>query len=154
MFMVEPAPRASSQKFMFGFEPSYRPPARLFGISELTAFGALEGCEFIARFGPWLLSTALTNIADVSITGPYHFLKTAGPARLSLSDHGLTFATNGTRGVYLQFHQPVPGIDPLGAIRHPNLTVTVRDCTALVRALRPLAGSPGPVEDEPGRIVG
>jgi hypothetical protein len=152
--MVEPAPRPSARKFLFDFEPSYRLPARLFGISELNAFVELEGAEITARFGPWRLSTDLDNVAEVSITGPYHFLKTAGPARLSLSDSGLTFATNGSRGVYLQFHRPVPGIDPLGVIHHPNLTVTVRDCTALLRALRPLAGSPAPAEDEPGRIVG
>ena len=51
--------------------------------------------RLIARFGPWQVQTALDNIADVSITGPYTFVKTAGPAHLSLADRGLTFATNG-----------------------------------------------------------
>jgi len=150
--MVQPVPRAPARKFPFDFEPSYRPLARLFGISELNAFVALEGDEIIARFGPWRLSTTTRNIAGVRVTGPYNYLKTAGPARLSLSDGGLTFATNASRGVCIEFHQPVRGIDPFGVIHHPNLTVTVRECSALLQALHPLAGSPAPAADEPGRI--
>lgn len=150
--MVQPVSRAPAQKFLFDIVLSYRPLARLFGITELSAFVAVEGEQVTARFGPWLLTTTHDNIADATITGPYNFLKTAGPARLSLSDHGLTFATNGDRGVFLRFHRPVPGIDPLGVIRHPNVTVTVRDCEALLLALRPLAGSPSPANGEPGRI--
>ena len=38
--------------------------------------------------------------------------KTAGP-RLAITDRGLTFATNGERGVRIDFRTPVPGLDPL-----------------------------------------
>ena len=69
------------------------------------------------------------------MTGPYSVLRTAGPARLSLGDRGLTFATNNRRGVCLRFRRPVPGIDPLGRIKHPNLTVTVLDCAGLLTAV-------------------
>jgi hypothetical protein len=61
-------------------------------------------------------------------------LKTAGPARLGITDRGLTFASNGDRGVCINFHSPVPGI---ARIRHPELTVTVLDVDALMKALTP-----------------
>jgi hypothetical protein len=32
-------------------------------------------------------------------------------------------------------HSPVPGIDPFGRIRHPELTVTVLDVDGLMKAL-------------------
>jgi hypothetical protein len=62
-------------------------------------------------------------------------LKTAGPARLAITDRGLTFASNGDRGVCITFHSPVTGIDPFGRIRHPELTVTVLDIEGLMEAL-------------------
>ena len=59
----------------------------------------------------------------------------AGPAHLSFADRGLTFATNDVAGVCFTFREPVTGIDPLGTVRHPGLTVTVaapQDLAALV----------------------
>lgn len=88
-----------------------------------------------ARFGPWRLLTPLDNIVDAHITGPYGVLKTVGPAHLSLVDAGLTFATNGERGVCVEFAEPAPAIEPLGKLRHPALTVTVADCGGLVEEL-------------------
>jgi hypothetical protein len=58
-------------------------------------------------------------------------VKTAGPAHVSLVDRGLTFASTGRRGVCIRFFEPVRGIEPLGVIRHPSLTVTVREPDAL-----------------------
>jgi hypothetical protein len=58
-----------------------------------------------------------------------------GPAHISLKDHGLTFATNGYRGLCMLFARPVTGIDPLGVIKHPGLTVTVSDPEALGAAI-------------------
>jgi len=121
--------------FRFRFDDRYRRPGKLFGISEDNAVVRLTAHRFIARFGPWLLATPLTNIVDASVTGPYRFFKTAGPARLSVADRGLTFASNGEEGVCLRFAESVPGMDPFGLIRHPNLTVTVADCAGLVAAL-------------------
>lgn len=89
-----------------------------------------------AIFGPWRVHTALSNIEHVELSGPYHFIKAAGPARLSFADHGLTFATNGERGVYVTFRRPIRGGEPTGRLRHPNLTLTVADCGALVEALQ------------------
>ena len=89
------------------------------------------------RFGPWSMDVARDNIADVAVTGPYQFVKTAGPARLSFADRGVTFATNGDRGVCIALRSPVPAIEPIGVLRHPGITVTVADCEGLAEALRP-----------------
>ena len=126
----------SGQRFGFRFTTPYRLAALPFGITESTTGVSIENGTVRAAFGPWRLHTTLANIAEVSITGPYAFVKTAGPAHLSLSDRGLTFATNGVRGVCLQFRELVGGIEPTGRLRHPSLTVTVADCEGLVAALR------------------
>jgi hypothetical protein len=89
-----------------------------------------------AHFGRWRVSTPLANITDVTVTGPYAFLKTAGSARLGITDRGLTFATNGDRGVCISFGTPVRGLDPLGILRHPELTVTVAEVDRLAELLR------------------
>jgi hypothetical protein len=89
------------ERFAFRFARTYRLPARAFGISPKTAFVDVGDGEFDAHFGPWRVSTPVANITDVAVTGPYAFLKTAGPARLAITDRGLTFATNGDRGVLI-----------------------------------------------------
>lgn len=76
------------------------------------------------------------NVVGGVVTGPYRFIKTAGPPHLSLADRGLTFATNGQRGACVHFGVPVRGIEPTGSIRHPSLTVTVADCDAMIEALQ------------------
>ena len=125
-----------STQYRFEFEDRYRLPARLFGVTESSASVTVTATEVDATFGPWAVRTPLANVASVSVTGPYAFLKTAGPAHLSLSDRGITFATNSRRGVCLEFRRPVPGIEPSGVLKHPNLTVTVQDCDALAEQLR------------------
>jgi hypothetical protein len=122
--------------FGFRFTRSYRVAALAFGVTPSTCIVTLGPDRLVARFGPWRATIELTNIVDVSLTGPYHFVKTAGPAHLSLADRGLTFATNGDQGVCVALRVPVPGIEPTGHLRHPNLTMTVADCDALVAALR------------------
>jgi hypothetical protein len=122
-------------RFSFRFDSSYRRLARLFGVSPERAWVDLGEAEFEARYGPWRVRTPVSNIADARVTGPYAFLKTAGPARLAITDRGLTFASNGDRGVCITFKSPVAGIEPCGRIRHPELTVTVLDVDGLVEAL-------------------
>jgi hypothetical protein len=93
--------------------------------------------ELEARFGRWRVRTPVGNVVSAEVTGPYSFLKTAGPPRLGITDRGLTFATNGDRGVCITFAVPVPGIAvrPFGRLRHPELTVTVLDVGGLIAAL-------------------
>jgi hypothetical protein len=123
------------QRFEFRFDPAYRRAARPFGITPGRAWVQIDDERLVARYGPWRLETPLSNIRSVEITGPYRFYRTAGPARLGVSDAGLTFASNGERGVLISFRKRVPAIDPLGVLRHPELTVTVADVDGLVRAL-------------------
>jgi hypothetical protein len=123
------------QRFDFHFAPAYRRAARPFGITPERAWVQIDDEHLIANYGPWRLRTSLANISRVAITGPYRFYRTAGPARLGVTDGGLTFASNGERGVLLSFRQRVPAIDPLRLFRHPELTVTVTDVHGLVSAL-------------------
>jgi hypothetical protein len=123
------------QTFPFRFDAAHRPAAALFGITDRTAVVTLGDHGLDARFGPWRVVTELTNVTGVAVTGPYGLLRTAGPARLSLGDLGLTFATNGERGLCIRFREPVPGLEPTGRLRHPGLTVTVADVEALGAAL-------------------
>jgi hypothetical protein len=84
------------------------------------------------RLGPWLVTTPLSNLASAEVVGPFSAMRGLG-VRLSLTDRGLTFGTTTEGGVCLRFHEPVRGIDPLGLIRHPGLTITVAE-PALVAA--------------------
>ena len=123
------------QRFDFRFAP---PTASR--RDRLASHPSAPGCSIddehlLATYGPWRVCRSLANISRVAITGPYRFYRTAGPARLGITDGGLTFASNGEQGVLLSFRKRVPAIDPLGLIRHPELTVTVADVHGLVSAL-------------------
>lgn len=132
---------SKSERFDFSFAPRYQRVARVFGITPSTAWVEVNDERFQARFGPWRVSTPLHNITDVAITGPYAFVKTAGPARLAITDRGLTFATNGEQGVLISFATPIRGLDPLGVLRHPELTVTVAETDRLAALLSELRAS-------------
>lgn len=127
---------SSVERFGFAFARSYRAPAALFGITPSTAWVEVGNGFLGARFGLWRLSTPLANVTDAAVTGPFALWKTAGPARLAITDRGLTFATNGERGVRISFRAPVGGLDPFGVIRHPELTVTVADVEGLAKRLQ------------------
>ncbi len=128
---AERPPEPGLVRFDFAFAEPYRLAALPFGVRPENAYVEVGERTLRAGFGRWLVQTPLTNITSVAITGPYRFVKTAGPARLGITDRGLTFATNGDRGVCMTFRQPVWGFDRLGLIRHPNFTVTVRDVDRL-----------------------
>ncbi|MGH8910328.1 MAG: hypothetical protein ACRD0K_28495 [Egibacteraceae bacterium] len=118
-------------RFEFSFSGRYRAVSLLFGVTPRTAYVDVSDERILARFGPWSVCTPLANVAGTQITGPYWALKTIGPARLSLADRGLTFATNTRRGLCICFRDPVSGIEPTGCLHHPALTVTVSDIDGL-----------------------
>jgi hypothetical protein len=128
----------SVETFNFRFASSYRLPGLLFGITPRTARVTISGGRLEIRFGLWLLQSELANIIDTEVTGPYQFLKTAGPAHLSLADSGITFATNSDRGLCIRFRASVPAMDPLGILRHSAATVTVDNIERLAARLLPL----------------
>lgn len=130
--------------YPFHFDPRYLRLSRVFGVTPRRAVVKLEAGQLVARFGPWRVRTPLTNVSAVEVTGPYSIFKTAGPARLAVTDRGLTFATNGDRGVCLSFRSPVRGIEPFGLLKHPTLTLTVLDVDGLAATLtRRIAGDHG-----------
>lgn len=121
--------------FDFDFDPEYRAMALLFGVTPARTGVEVAGGRFVARYGFWHVETDVANIAGTEISGPYRIWTTIGPAHLSLSDRGLTFASNRRRGLCIKFTEPVPGLEPTGRLRHPGLTVTVADVDGLARAL-------------------
>lgn len=124
-----------THRFRFAFVPPYRYAGAVFGITERTTLIEVDSERFRARFGPWHVDTPRANVASAEPAGPYAFLKTAGPARLGVTDRSLTFATNPQSGVLISFHEPVVGIDRFGLIKHPTLTVTPVDPAGLVEVL-------------------
>jgi hypothetical protein len=128
-------------RYSFAFADAYRAPARVFGTVPRNCWVELREHEMVARFGLWRLQTPYTNIATVEITGPYAFWKTAGPARLGVTDLGITFATNGERGVLITFRRRVRSGGPTFLLPHPEVTVTVADVEGLARELRARLGA-------------
>jgi hypothetical protein len=119
----------------FRFHPAFRLPAAAFGIRPDTTWIRAEDDLLEVRFGPWRVRTPLGNVVGATTTGSYAWPKVIGPPHLSLRDRGLTFATNPTAGVCISFDRPVPGMDPMGLLRHPTLTVTPEDAPALSELL-------------------
>jgi hypothetical protein len=123
------------REFAFDFDPSHQFASLPFGVTPATSFIRVDEDDLWVRFGLWSVRTSLANVIGYECSGPYTFAKTAGPARLSFADKGLTLATNHRSGVCLLFEQPIRGIDPLGLIRHPGLTLTPADRDGFVAAL-------------------
>ncbi|CAN5456745.1 hypothetical protein BH10ACT1_BH10ACT1_21330 [soil metagenome] len=145
---MAPSSTSDTQRFDFAIDGTYRLPAKLFGVHEGSAWVEVGDGSFEARFGPWQVRTPLSNVTGVEVSGPYGKARTIGPAHLSFVDRGLTFATNGDRGVCIQFQESVTGMDPLGLIRHPGLTVTVADTEGLVAALRGTGAARSDLEEQ------
>jgi len=115
----------------FAFSTAYRITGLPFGVTPRTAWADVAQGVLRIRFGAWRLHTEVANVIGVEESGDYAFLKTAGPAHLSLADRGITFATNGDRGLCLRFDDP-PRVElPVGHLRCPAATLTVADVTAL-----------------------
>jgi hypothetical protein len=122
-----------SRTFPFAWDPAYARAARPFGIGPERAGVSVDDASLEARYGRWRLRTPLSNITGVELTGPYSFVKTAGPPRLGITDFGLTFASNGERGVLISFARRVRVV---GFVPHGELTVTVADPEGLAGLLR------------------
>lgn len=129
--------------FTFRFHPLYRLLGAPFGITSRTTMVEVASDHLEVRFGPWFLRTPVANVAGCETTGPFSIHKTVGPARLSLADGGLTFATNPDAGLCVRFLEPVPAIDPLGLIRHRGVTLTVDRVVDLQEALTRRPPDPG-----------
>lgn len=121
--------------FDLAWAPAYRRASALFGVRPDNSGVDVDAEAVHARFGAWSLDIPRADIALVEITGPYRFIKTAGPAHLGLTDRGLTFASNGDRGVLMRFRRPLRSSGPVSFLTHPELTVTVADAEGLAAQL-------------------
>ena len=136
--------------FSFDFDDRMRPWARLFRVTPTNSSVTVGETDLDVRFGPWRLVTPWFNIVGASIDGPYRRWKVAGPARLSLADRGITFATTPRRGVCLVFRDPVSALDPFRIVRHPCATVTVADPERFVELVRQrVSGASRTLVDDP-----
>jgi len=111
----------------FAFDWAYRLPGLFFGVTPATSRVEVGAGELRVRYGPWRLRTPLDNVAGCQVTDGYSWLKTAGPARLSLADRGVSFVTCHGPGLCVTFNESVAAIDWVGRIRHPAATMTVED---------------------------
>jgi hypothetical protein len=115
----------------FAFSPAYRLAGLPFGVTPGNTWAEVTSGTLRVRFGPWRLYASVDNVAEVKDSFDYAFLKTAGPAHLSLADHGITFATNARHGLCLTFAEMVRVRMPVGHLRCSAATLTVADPDAL-----------------------
>ena len=127
------------EQFEFAFDSQFRPFLALIGVTSGTAHVTLTADKLVARFGPWTCETPIGNVRDVCRTGPYHWYKAIGP-RGSFVDRGLTFGTTIQGGVCVLLREPVPGLTPVGPLRHPGITLTLAEPERFVASLRRRAG--------------
>jgi uncharacterized protein YndB with AHSA1/START domain len=129
------APVEVVRDFGFAFTPAYAAAARPFGVTPATTSVEVGPQWLHVRYGPWKLLTPRVNVVGAQITGGFGFLRTAGPAHLSLADRGVSMTTNGDRALCLEFAEPVTALDTTGALRHPGATLSVADPEGLAAAL-------------------
>src|SRR6056297_1304755 len=73
-----------------------------------------------ATFGLFSLQTPLDNVVGCSTSGPHQWFKAIG-LRLSLADDGVTFGTNASRGVCIEFADRLGPV--VGLRKHSSLWV-------------------------------
>ena len=122
-------------QFHFAFEPRFRHLLATLGVRPANSRVTIGATTLMIQFGPWRVDTPIANVREVCETGPYQWYRAIGP-RLSLADRGLTLGSTTAGGVCLLLHEPVPGLIPFGAIRHPGITLTIEDPARFAAVLR------------------
>ncbi|HVL80014.1 MAG TPA: hypothetical protein VM840_00300, partial [Actinomycetota bacterium] len=98
------------RRFEFAFDDRYLPMLAAFGVTRGRAHVEVDE-DLRVRFGLFSLSTPVSNVRALELTGPYRWYRAIG-IRMSLADRGLTFGTTVAGGVCLLFRDPVAGIGP------------------------------------------
>lgn len=129
----------ATEVFSFEFDTRFRVPLALLGVTPERAHVTLDSDRLVARYGFWSCETSFDNVTCVRRTGPYRWYTSIGP-RGSMVDRGLTFGTTPAGGVCVLLRDPVPGLLPVGTLRHPGLTLTVADPDRFVDSLCRRAG--------------
>jgi hypothetical protein len=118
-------------RFPFRFESAlWRLGVLPFGVTPGRAHVDLDDAGLHARFGPWRMDVAYTNIARWAIRGPYKWWRAVG-VRQTVGVWDVSFGSSAKDGVYLEFVRPQRWL--VG--RHPALTVTVANPEAFTAAL-------------------
>jgi hypothetical protein len=125
----------AAASFEFDFDKRFAPLLIALWAVPSNSGVELRDRRLTARLGPWRLAFGTDNVARLDLTGPYRWYRAIG-VRLSLTDLGLTFGTNARRGLCIQFVEPVRSF--LG-LRHPAITVTVREPERLKAAIEEIA---------------
>ena len=124
-----------SRFFPYDFDWRFQPIWRLFGVNpEVDGVTLTDDGRFGATFGRFRVDTPVTNIADATNTGPYHWWKSVG-LRGSAVDSGITFGTTNRSGACILFKEPIAQVLPPRE-GHAGLTVTVADPDELVQAVK------------------
>lgn len=121
--------------FEYAYLPKAKPLLQAFGVRPDRDGVTVDDGRLTATFGFLDVDIPLTNITSAEVTGPYRWYTAIG-ARLSFSDHGLTFGSTTAGGVCLSFAEPIRRV--IGPWDHPGLTVTVSDPPGLVALLEEL----------------
>jgi hypothetical protein len=113
-------------RFPFDFDYPLAAPLAVLGVTPLTSHVDVADGWFDVRFGPWRLRTPLANLGASHVTGPYSAVRALG-IRVSLADRGVTFGSNTRRGLCVELLEPVAAALPIALVKHPGVTVTVRE---------------------------
>lgn len=129
-----------SRFFPYDFDRRFRLVWRSFGVDpEIDGVTLTDDGRLGATFGRFRVDTPLSNVADVTNTGPYRWWKSVG-LRASGADTGITFGTTNRVGACILFKEPIPQVVPPRP-RHAGLTVTVAEPDELVDALKGTNGA-------------
>jgi hypothetical protein len=124
-----------SRFFPYDFDRRFRLIWRSFGVDpEVDGVTLTDDGRLGASFGRFRVDTPLSNVADVTNTGPYHWWKSVG-LRASAADTGITFGTTNRVGACILFKEPIPQVVPPRP-GHAGLTVTVVEPDKLVAAVK------------------
>lgn len=120
-------------KFSFDFQSRYRYLLLPLGVHPGNSFVAItDDDDLYVKFGPWKVTTPLSNISGFEVSGDYQWYKAIG-IRGSFVDYGLTFGSTTKQGLCVKFAEKIPAL--VVGPRHPGLTVTVADVDGLAAAL-------------------
>jgi hypothetical protein len=128
-------PSGTVDQFHFDFAPRFRHLLAALDVRPANSRVTIGESTLLIQFGPWRVDTPVANVREVCETGPYRWYRAIGP-RLSLADRGLTLGSTSAAGVCVLLHEPVPGIVPFAAIRHPAITLTIEEPERFAAVLR------------------